>query len=140
MIYSPQGEALSTSHRAVNMSFADTPIKSYVPWRPNRDFVKFFENMKMRRVSGGDGPTVRVTDTPVPVKQRDDQKQKSSTKNYKRTPSKKTQKRDGRYKGKESSKVDTSSSKRKGATRRRRIGKSAKILSSLEKKIRNHSF
>ena len=48
------------------MSFAENPPKSYVPWRPNKSFVKFFEDMRHRRVSAVDGPVSRVTNTSPP--------------------------------------------------------------------------
>ena len=48
------------------MSFAENPPKSYVPWRPNKSFVKFFEDMRHRRVSAADGPIARVTNTSPP--------------------------------------------------------------------------
>ena len=46
------------------MSFTTKP--TYVPWRPNRAFIKFFEDMKKRRIPATDSPTMKVTDTPAP--------------------------------------------------------------------------
>ena len=45
------------------MSFTNKP--AYVPWKPNQDFIKFFEDMKKRRISATDNPTMKVTDTPM---------------------------------------------------------------------------
>lgn len=46
------------------MSFTTKP--AYVPWKPNKGFIKFFEDMKKRRISTTDSPTMKVTDTPTP--------------------------------------------------------------------------
>ena len=48
------------------MSFADNPPKQYVTWKPNESFIKFFEDMKERRVAASDSPSMRVTDSSPP--------------------------------------------------------------------------
>jgi len=45
------------------MSFNRNPPQTYVPWRPNADFTKFFNDLKNRRISGPDSQSlVRVSD------------------------------------------------------------------------------
>ena len=41
--------------------------KKYVAWRPNKSFVKFFEDMRSRKITNtSDAPVMRVTDTSLP--------------------------------------------------------------------------
>ena len=67
------------------MSFADNPPPKYVPWKPNEDFVKFFEDMKKRRITSrrGDDGGIKVTDKPVgSVKRNGNRRQKAVKVNY----------------------------------------------------------
>ena len=49
--------------RRRRMSFTNKPM--YVPWKPNKEFIKFFEDMKKRRITATANPTMKVTDTPT---------------------------------------------------------------------------
>ena len=66
------------------MSFANTPVKQYGPWKANKEFVQFFENMKKRRIPGNsNSPTLRVTNKSPTTNQTMGKKQKSIKKvNY----------------------------------------------------------
>ena len=46
-----------------NMAFS---TKTYSPWRPNKAVVKFFENMKRRKIAQPTDPTTKITDSSAP--------------------------------------------------------------------------
>ena len=112
--------------------------KKYVSWRPNDSFVKFFEDMRERKISAADSPAMmRVTDMPPPqsspykVKQRHPQppqgqkstKRKAVTRGSRGGDDEEDEKKRKKQK---SSKAEKNSSR--------------KYLTSLEKRIRDHSF
>ena len=42
------------------------PTTSYVPWRPNKDVIKFFDDMSKRRIADTNKSTIKITNTSVP--------------------------------------------------------------------------
>lgn len=48
------------------MSFRENPPNQYVPWRPNKQFINFFEQMKKRRVPATENDTMKVTNVSPP--------------------------------------------------------------------------
>ena len=48
------------------MSFDRNPPQTYVPWKPNADFMRFFNDLKKRRISAPDSTSsaVRISEKP----------------------------------------------------------------------------
>ena len=51
------------NRQAGKMAFADHEYRS---WKPNKSFIRYFEDMKKRRIAASEGISARVTDTPPP--------------------------------------------------------------------------
>ena len=114
-------------------SSLDKPPQQYVAWKPNRDFIKFFEDMKKGRVTASDRPTVKVTDTPIGVG-KVKRKPKSIKVNYSSVSE--TLVNSAHAQTRRQNKP-ISKKKKAGGTIRR---KTAKGEASLERKIRKHKF
>ena len=65
------------------MSFTD---REYKIWKPNTSFIKFFDDMKKRRIPATDATSARVTNTSPPDTGNDVTPQKEAKKR-KKTPS-----------------------------------------------------
>ena len=120
------------------MSFAENPPKQYVPWKPNEDFIKFFEDMKKRRItSKGNEESIKVTDTPVaanPVKRNGNGKPKSIKVNYSSVSERLVNTAAAQ------SKWNRANKKSPPGKRTARRAKTTKGYTSLERKIENHKF
>ena len=116
------------------MSLADTPVKKYVPWRPNMAFVKFFQNMKKRRIADGDPSSLRVTDTP-PSQSSDPVNKQKSKKHHlpSGSPPARVYKQD-----KEPSDYTKNKNLKRGSVKKKKKKSGKKIV--LEKKIRDYTF
>ena len=53
-------------HRPSNMSLSNSPVQTYVPWRPNSQVVKFFDDMSKRRIAQARGDTMKITNVSSP--------------------------------------------------------------------------
>lgn len=115
------------------MSFTTKP--AYVPWTPNRAFVRFFEDMKKRRIAATDGPTMKVTDTPTPpaVKQ-----QKSNPRPIKVNYSSVSETLVNTAKAQTNLRKGNKRVVKKGTSVKR--GRASKEDASLERKIKKHKF
>lgn len=132
------------------MSFANTPVKKYVPWRANKEFIQFFEDMKKRRIAGNsNSPTMRVTNKPPPTNSTKSSTQKSAIKVNYSSPSEiitSSAKALGGsvYKRGQSRKRSTltpTSSKGRSSQQKSIIkGKRLSKKKTLESKIKNHQF
>jgi hypothetical protein len=65
------------------MSFATKPVKTYVPWQPNTDFVNWFQKLKHRQISEPETDTLKVTESATPSAPQF--LQKSNMRRYKRS-------------------------------------------------------
>ena len=106
--------------------------KKYVSWRPNKAFVKFFEDMSERKISVTDSPTVRVTDTSPPSKSKVAQSLTQKEKEEEERSRQLTKQKSTKQKPSASSKSKTKATTSKSGTRKK--------LTSLEKRIRDHTF
>ena len=115
------------------MSFTTKP--AYVPWRPNKAFIKFFEDMKKRRISATDNPTMKVTDTPTPSATK---RQKSNPRPPKVNYSSISETLVNTAKAQTCLRKGDKKSVKRGATvKRSRAGKED---TSLERKLKKHKF
>ena len=121
------------------MSFENTPIKKFLAWSPNADFVKFFQNMKHRNVPENEASVVRVTNTKPPSTPQFLQKSRKGGKGNKSLSqsdiisdtAKSLTKR--KYRNKK-----TEKSRKRKTTDKGKKSRNKKAL--LEKKIKEHSF
>ena len=121
------------------MSFADNPPEKFVSWKPNSSFVKFFQDMKKRRIPANDSPVMRVTNTSPPSDSSGGtkQSQKQIKVNY-ASPSEvitsTALSQTGQYKRR---RQPSTKARRKKATKRARPSKKT---NGIERKIRKHKF
>ena len=128
------------------MSFAENPPKQYVPWQPNKPFVKFFQDMRNRRISATDSPTMRVTNTSPPSlsgqdrgkKARSGAVQKSNSRVKYSTPSDIISRTAESQTGKSYKRSRTVGGSPK--QRKKKASKTAKRLGNIEKKIKKFKF
>jgi hypothetical protein len=126
------------------MSFGANPARPYVAWRPNQQFVNFFEQMKKRRIPSTEAPTMKVTNSSPPT----GSGVKNSTSNE-LSGNRGKKAKNGRkvnYSSPSEVLVNTARAqtgykrKRKMAPSRRRKASGKRATSRLESKIKKHKF
>lgn len=115
-----------------DMSFHRIPPQTYVPWKPNSDFTKFFNDLKNRRIAAPQSAdTVRVSDKPAVAISTQSNHSKVNHSGVSETITRTAQDQIGRHKTTKARRKTVS--KRPGAVKKTTAGKPRQLESRLRK-------